>query len=77
MAGPSREWLDGTTTISREEFGHIIQENIEIAAMAMAIATNGDAKAVENLKGILMRYSAAVAMDVFRDGEPEDRLEIE
>lgn len=77
MTGPSKEWLEGTVTISRDEFSHIISDNIATAMMATAIATQGDQAAIEKIKGLLMRYSAAVAMDVFRDGEPEDRLEIE
>lgn len=76
MAGPSKEWLEGTITISREEFSNIISDNIAAAMMATAIATQGDQAAIEKIKGLLMRYSAAVAMDVFNDHADEDTLEI-
>lgn len=77
MTGPSKEWLEGTVTISRDEFSHIIMENISAAMMATAIATRGDEKAIEHIKTLLMKYSAAVAMDVFKDNEPDTNLEIE
>ena len=76
MTGPSKEWREGTVTISREELGQIISNNIQ--DVLKATAATGDRDLFNLIKELLLAYSAAVATDVFKPIEDEESgLEIE
>jgi hypothetical protein len=61
----SKEWLEGTTTISREQFGDIIADEIN-TALLIAKLTGAD-DVYELLDGFLPDFSARVAARVFND----------
>ena len=75
MTLPSKEWREGTVTISREELGAIISNNIK--DVLKAAAATGDRDLFNLIKELLLTYSAAVATDVFKPLGDEDSLEIE
>lgn len=68
---PSKEWEEGTTTISRGELADIMREELNrVLAAAHVVGGHGFAREVENL---LIEYSARVGAAVFKDVVESDK----
>ena len=68
---PSKEWEEGTTTISRGELADIMRAELNrVLAAAHVVGGHGFAREVENL---LIEYSARVGAAVFKDVVESDK----
>lgn len=65
---PSREWLEETTTISREEAGRIVTEAIA-RVMIAAEKAKGNKDLNEQIQELLMVFSADILSEMFPENE--------